>query len=185
MGCFHLGCFGEFDLVAQIWSYVSSYLYYNNPISHFSRLCDNVIKPYLKDYTSPKFKQFNGKISDARENAMKFVEILKVAGLDDDLKLKELSESLTEKPYTWYVSHTLGFVESWSQMCPMFEKFFSTQEKVTLVDLGKEYRKSRKDLMKYIQCFRERVLDIQESQCEKKLVKVCIEGMFNEYRLHV
>ncbi|EOY00436.1 H0502G05.11 protein [Theobroma cacao] len=143
-------------------------------------------KPYPKDYTSPKFKQFNGKTGDAREHVMKFVETLGVAGLDDDLKLKEFSKSLTEKAYTWYVNLTPGSVQSWNQMCRMFgEKFFSTQEKVTLVDLGREFQKSREDLMEYIQRFRERVLDIQESHDEKELVKVCIQGMFDEYRLHL
>ncbi|EOY03309.1 H0502G05.11 protein [Theobroma cacao] len=143
-------------------------------------------KPYPKDYTSLMFKQFNGKTGDAREHVMKFVETLGVAGLDDDLKLKEFSKSLTEKAYTWYVNLTPGSVQSWNQMCRMFgEKFFSTQEKVTLVDLGREFQKSREDLMEYIQRFRERVLDIQESHDEKELVKVCIQGMFDEYRLHL
>ncbi|MBA0818219.1 hypothetical protein Gohar_003692, partial [Gossypium harknessii] len=45
-------------------------------------------KPYLKDYTNPKVKQFNGKTSDACEHVMKFLETLEVARLDDDLKLK-------------------------------------------------------------------------------------------------
>ncbi|XWS75751.1 hypothetical protein CRYUN_Cryun01aG0118900 [Craigia yunnanensis] len=57
-------------------------------------------EPYPKDYTSPKFKQFNGKTSDAREHVMKFVETLSIARLDDDLKWKEFSKSLTEKAYT-------------------------------------------------------------------------------------
>ena len=69
-------------------------------------------KPYPKDYTSPKFKQFNGKTGDAHEHVMKFEETLGVAGLDDDLKLKEFSKSLTEKAYTWYVNLILGSVES-------------------------------------------------------------------------
>ncbi|EOX93932.1 H0502G05.11 protein [Theobroma cacao] len=58
-------------------------------------------KPYLTDCTSPKFKQFNGKIGDAREYVMKFVETLRVAGLDDNLKLEEFSKTLTNKAYTW------------------------------------------------------------------------------------
>ena len=39
--------------------------------------------------------------------------------------------------------------------------------------------------MEYIQRFRERVLDIHDSLDEKKLVKVCIQGMFDEYRVHL
>ncbi|EOY13994.1 H0502G05.11 protein, putative [Theobroma cacao] len=44
-------------------------------------------KLYPKDYTSLKFKQFNGKTSDAREHVKKFIETLGVIGLDYDLKL--------------------------------------------------------------------------------------------------
>ena len=31
-------------------------------------------KLHPKDYTSPKFKQFNGKLVDAREHVIKFVK---------------------------------------------------------------------------------------------------------------
>ncbi|MBA0693913.1 hypothetical protein Goari_004253 [Gossypium aridum] len=75
---------------------------------------------------------------------MKFVETLGVVGLDDDLKLREFSKSLTEKAYTWHVNLKHIFVESWNKMCAIFgEKFFSTQEKVSLVDLGREYQTTR------------------------------------------
>ncbi|XWS48417.1 hypothetical protein CRYUN_Cryun13aG0074700 [Craigia yunnanensis] len=33
-----------------------------------------VAKPYHKGYASPKFKQFNGKIEEAREHVMKFAK---------------------------------------------------------------------------------------------------------------
>ncbi|OMO98613.1 reverse transcriptase [Corchorus capsularis] len=144
------------------------------------------MKPYPKDYVSPKFKQFDGKSGDAKEHVMKFVETLGVAGLDDDLKLKEFSKSLTGKAYTWYVNLTPGSVESWSHMCTLFgEKFLSTQERVTLIDLGREHQRRGEDLMDYIQRFRERVLDIHEQHDEKELVKVCLQGMFDEYRVHL
>ncbi|OMO94501.1 Ribosomal protein L46 [Corchorus capsularis] len=107
-------------------------------------------KHYPKDYTSPKFKLFDGKTGDAREHVMKFVETLGVAGLDDDLKLKEFSKSLTGKAYTWFVN-----------------------------------LKSGEDVMDYIQRFRERVLDVHDAHNEKELVKVCIHGMFDEYRIHL
>ncbi|OMO61386.1 Ubiquitin-conjugating enzyme, E2 [Corchorus capsularis] len=143
-------------------------------------------KHYPKDYTSPKFKLFDRKTGDAREHVMKFVETLGVPGLDDDLKLKEFSKSLTEKAYTWYVNLVPGSIESWNQMCRQFgEKFFPTQEKVTLINLGRECQKSGEDVMDYIQRFRERVLDVHDAHNEKELVKVCIHGMFNEYRIHL
>ncbi|MBA0747722.1 hypothetical protein Gogos_004612, partial [Gossypium gossypioides] len=77
---------------------------------------------------SLSFSEFDLKLS----YPIKFVETLGVAGLDDDLKLKEFSNSLTKKVYTW-----------------------------------------------------ERVLDNQDSHDEKGLVKVCIQGMFDEYMVHL
>ena len=70
-------------------------------------------KPYPKDYVSPKFMMFNGKKGSAKEHLLKFIETIGVYGLDDDLKLKEFSKSLTEKAYTWYVNLLLGLVDSW------------------------------------------------------------------------
>ena len=55
------------------------------------------IKPYPKDYVSPKFMLFNGKNGSAKEHLLKFIETLGVYGMDDNLKLKEFSKSLTEK----------------------------------------------------------------------------------------
>ncbi|EOY21293.1 H0502G05.11 protein [Theobroma cacao] len=59
-----------------------------------------IAKSYPKDYNNLKFKQFNGKIDNAGEHVMKFMETFRVAGLDDDLKLTEFFESLTKKAYT-------------------------------------------------------------------------------------
>ena len=62
------------------------------------------IKPYPKDYVSLKFMLFNGKNGSAKEHLLKFIETLGVYRLDDDLKLREFSKSLTKKAYTWYVN---------------------------------------------------------------------------------
>ena len=62
------------------------------------------IKPYPQDYVSLKFMLFNGKNGSAKEHLLKFIETLGVYGLDEDLKLKEFSKSLTEKAYTLYVN---------------------------------------------------------------------------------
>ena len=70
---------------------------------------------------------FNGKNGSAKEHLLKFIETLGVYGLDDDLKLKEVSKSFTKKAYTWYVTLQHGSMDSWTSMCKMFlEKFFST-----------------------------------------------------------
>ena len=105
-------------------------------------------KPYPKEYVSPKFMLFNGKKGSAKEHLLKFIETLEVYGFNDDLKLKEFSKSLSEKANTWYVNLPLGSVDSWDTMCKMFlEKFFSTQEWVTLTDMGRIRQRSNEDLM--------------------------------------
>src|SRR5262249_5256716 len=143
-------------------------------------------KPHPQDYVSPKFMLFNGKKGSAKEHLLKFIETLEVYGFDDDLKLKEFSKSLTEKAYTWYVNLPPGSVDSWATMCKMFlEKFFSTQERVTLTDMGRIRKKPKEDLMDYIERFRERSLDIQDVCDERELVKICIQGMFTEYAVHL
>ncbi|MBA0744125.1 hypothetical protein Gogos_006762 [Gossypium gossypioides] len=55
------------------------------------------------------------------------------------------------------------------------EKFFSTQEKVSLVDLGREYQRPKEDVMDYIQHFKEKVLNVQEAHDEDQLVKALVE----------
>ncbi|MBA0689372.1 hypothetical protein Goari_007103, partial [Gossypium aridum] len=55
------------------------------------------------------------------------------------------------------------------------EKFFSIQEKVSLVDLGREYHKPKEDVMDYIQHFKVKVLNVQEAHDEDQLVKACIQ----------
>ena len=71
-------------------------------------------------------------------------------------------------------------------MCKMFqEKFFSTQEKITITNMGRIRQKPRGYLMEYIECFRECSLDIQDACDEKELVKICIQGMFTEYDVHL
>ncbi|MBA0843254.1 hypothetical protein Goarm_000460 [Gossypium armourianum] len=71
-----------------------------------------VAKPYLQDYTNPKYKSSNTSSSDTCKHVMKFVKTLGVDGLDDDLKLKEFSKSSIEKAYTSCVNLTPGSVES-------------------------------------------------------------------------
>ena len=39
--------------------------------------------------------------------------------------------------------------------------------------------------MEYIECFRKHSLDIQDMCDEKELVKICIQGMFIEYVVHL
>ncbi|MBA0880625.1 hypothetical protein Goshw_009465 [Gossypium schwendimanii] len=109
-----------------------------------------VAKPYLQDYTNPKYKSSNTNSIDTCKHVMKFVKTLGVDGLDDDLKLKEFSKSLIEKAYTWYVNLTPGFVESWGKCegC-----------------LGRNF---------FLPKRRERVLDIHDAHYENELVKVCI-----------
>lgn len=64
-------------------------------------------------------------------------------------------------------------------------KFFDTDERVTLIDLGKERQGTREQLNDYVKRFRERVLECIIPVTEDKLVEICIDGMIDEYRAHL
>ena len=85
-----------------------------------------------------------------------------------------------------YVNLPLRSLDSWGSMYKMFlEKFFSTQEQVTMIDMGRIRQNPKEDLMEYIKSFKERFLDIQNMCDEKELVKIFIQGMFNEYAVYL
>ena len=54
-----------------------------------------------------------------------------------------------------------------------------------MTDMGRIRQKPREDLMEYIERFRELSLDIQDMCDEKELVKICIQGMFTGYAVHL
>uniref|UniRef100_A0A803QFA1 Retrotransposon gag domain-containing protein n=1 Tax=Cannabis sativa TaxID=3483 RepID=A0A803QFA1_CANSA len=62
-----------------------------------------------------------------------------------------------------------------SQFCA---KFFMIEDKWNIADLSGER------LVNYVQKFREKAFDCAETMAKKDLVKMCIKGLLDEYRLH-
>ena len=60
--------------------------------------------PFPKDYVNPKFKKFNSKKGNGRNHVIGFMDDLKEYASDRKLRLRELSKSLTDKTYEWFVS---------------------------------------------------------------------------------
>ncbi|MBA0773108.1 hypothetical protein Gotri_008408 [Gossypium trilobum] len=79
---------------------------------------------------------------------------------------EELQRLLEEKK-----NESLSFSEYDFKLSYLTRKFFSIQEKVSLVDLGREYQKPKEDVMDYIQHFKVKVLNVQEAHDEDQLVK--------------
>lgn len=61
-----------------------------------SCLASIVSKLYLKDYTNPRFKKFDGKKENAKEHVISFLKYLTIYASDHDMRLREFSKSLID-----------------------------------------------------------------------------------------
>lgn len=62
-----------------------------------------------------------------------------------------LSKSLEGRAFTWYTSLLLGSVLSWNDTATQFmKKFFTMDEKLTLLDLQQERQRISEGLLDYI-----------------------------------
>jgi len=60
------------------------------------------------------------------------------------LRLRDLSKSLTDKSYTWYVHLAPKSVSTWEEMPILFvQKFFLEEDEFTLTQLRREKQRSR------------------------------------------
>lgn len=62
-------------------------------------------------------------------------------------------------------------------------KFFFTEAKYTLAELGRSRQYAAKDLDLYVKRFHDRALDCVDPVDEEVLVNVCLHGMNDEYRV--
>ncbi|XP_026410455.1 uncharacterized protein LOC113305652 [Papaver somniferum] len=92
---------------------------------------------YPEDYTSQKFKVYNGQ-GNAREHLSRFLSTMNDRAADGKLCLREFPKSLTDMEFTWYDNIKPGSVHSWSAISTLFlRKFYSAKRKVTTIDLSK------------------------------------------------
>ncbi|KAI8536025.1 hypothetical protein RHMOL_Rhmol10G0223200 [Rhododendron molle] len=64
-----------------------------------------------------------------------------------------------------------------------YAKFFQLREKITVISLTKEIQTSGEDVVDYIKRFQYRAVDCTESVKEGQLVKICIGGMIDEFKM--
>lgn len=62
-------------------------------------------------------------------------------------------------------------------------KFYVVEEKVTILDLGREKQKSGEDLNAFVKRFIEKTNDCVDSISESTKIKMCMAGMLDDYRM--
>ena len=103
---------------------------------HPPYLMEIATKPHPRGYVSPAFRKYNGKVGNAKEHIIQFIDDLGIYAYDNELRLREFSKSLTERAYSWYASLQPSSIQSWedlvSQICA---KFFIIEDKWSIADL--------------------------------------------------
>ena len=111
-------------------------------------------KPYPANYTPPVFPKYDGIIGNAREHIRLYVDALTAHSLDHELRLRKFSKSLEGQAFTWYSSLAPRLVLSWNDLVTQFmKKFFTLEEKLTLLDLQHEKQRVFEGLLEYIHRF--------------------------------
>ncbi|KAF7132367.1 hypothetical protein RHSIM_Rhsim09G0043700 [Rhododendron simsii] len=109
---------------------------------------------------------------NAKENAVRFVDNLGIHSGDCNLRLRELSKSVTDKAYSWYANLAPCLVLSWEDMVKQFySKFFYVEDRLMTVQLMKVTKRPSKDLNAYVHRFRELLVDDQEPISADRLAK--------------
>ncbi|XP_026416857.1 uncharacterized protein LOC113312308 [Papaver somniferum] len=92
---------------------------------------------YPDDYTSPKFKVYEGQ-GNAREHLSRFLSAMNDMAKDRKICLKEFPKSLTGTAFTWYDNLKEESVDYWQTLSTLFlRKFYSTKRKITAIYLSK------------------------------------------------
>lgn len=82
---------------------------------------------------------------------MRFLESMSRFSDNEGLYLKEFFESLTDQAYTWYASLKPGALRNWTHLVSLFKgKFFYTEDRFTLAELGRTKQHSKEDHDVYV-----------------------------------
>lgn len=101
---------------------------------------------------------------------------------DQELCLRE--KSLTDRAYIWYLSLELGIIQDWEHIVATFNtKFFFTEAKYTLAELGCTLQYACQDLDLYVKRFHDKALDCVDLVDEEVLVNICLHGMNDKYSI--
>ena len=125
-------------------------------------------KPYLERYKPRVF--------------MQYIDTLSPYAADEDLCLREISKSLCDQAYTWYIGLKLGSIPTWDDTVDVFcIKYFRGEETITFATLQVTKQKNGEDLMEYIKRFRDIAPDCYDHCEERTLVEMCVTNMIREY----
>lgn len=140
-------------------------------------------KPYPTGYVRPQtFPEFNEKSGNAMVHFNKFRDRLGAFSTNEELCMREFSKSLTDNAHVWYTSLPAGLMHSWNEMTQAFmNKIYVAEEKVIILNLGREKKKSGEDLNAFVKLFREKTIDCVDSISESTKIKICMAGMLDDY----
>ena len=89
-------------------------------------------KPYPERYEPKAFAQYDGRKGSAVEHMSKFIDTLGPYAANEDICLREFSNSLCNRAYTWYIGLKPGSIPTWDDMVDVFcTKYFHGEETVT------------------------------------------------------
>ena len=64
-------------------------------------------------------------------------------------------------------------------------KFFTMESQINANDLYSLRQGSNEKLEEYVQRFREKTLECQDTISEKNMIRACMNGMLDEYRIYI
>ncbi|CAL2265142.1 unnamed protein product [Prunus armeniaca] len=124
-------------------------------------------EPYPNGYEAPSFVLFDGRKGNPNEHVNRFVDALGPHAGDYNLRLREISKSLTDCAYTWYTTLASGSVRSWENLASMFcKKYFQHEEKVTTTQLNNTCQKHGEDPVDFVHRFWDLSLDCYDEKDE-------------------
>ena len=125
-------------------------------------------KPYLERYKPRVFTQY--------------IDTLSPYAADEDLCLREISKSLCDQAYTWYIGLKSRSIPTWDDTVDVFcIKYFRGEETITFATLQVTKQKNGEDLMEYIKRIRDIAPDCYDHCEERTLVEMCVTNMIREY----
>ena len=141
-------------------------------------------KPHPKNYKTPIFVRYDGRKGNAIEHVSKFLDTMGQHAGNEELCLREFSKSLG--PLRIRLTRLPpGSIRTWDEMVDGFcSKFFLEEKRITFVNLCNNTKQNvNEGVVEFIR--RNTTLDCYDDNEEHELVKVCINNMLWEYKLHL
>ena len=100
--------------------------------------------------------------------------------------MREFSKSLEGRAYSWYANLQSDSIRTWEEMVSQFcGKFFTMESRIDASDLFSLRQEYNEKLEDYVQRFREKTLECRDTISEKNMIRACMNGMMDEYRIYI